>query len=158
MEQKFTHFDEQGNARMVDVSGKEVTSRTAIAKGSILVSRKIMEAVSQKQVPKGDVLGIARTAGIMGVKQTPHLIPLCHTLLLDKCSVDFELFPEENRITAYCTVQCQGKTGVEMEALTGVTTALLTIYYMCKAIDKRMEITDIHLVEKMGGKSGYFKF
>ena len=158
MEQKFTHFDEQGNARMVDVSGKEVTSRTVIAKGSILVSRKIMEAVSQKQVPKGDVLGIARTAGIMGVKQTPHLIPLCHTLLLDKCSVDFKLLPEENRITAYCTVQCQGKTGVEMEAITGVTTALLTIYDMCKAIDKRMEITDIHLVEKMGGKSGYFKF
>ena len=158
MEQKFTHFDEQGNARMVDVSGKEVTSRTAIAKGSILVSRKIMEAVSQKQVPKGDVLGIARTAGIMGVKQTPHLSPLCYTLLLDKCSVDFKLLPEENRITAYCTVQCQGKTGVEMEALTGVTTALLTIYDMCKAIDKRMEITDIHLVEKMGGKSGYFKF
>ena len=158
MEQKFTHFDEQGNARMVDVSGKEVTSRTAIAKGSILVSRKIMEAVSQKQVPKGDVLGIARTTGIMGVKQTPHLIPLCHTLLLDKCSVDFKLLPEENRITAYCTVQCQGKPGVEMEALTGVTTALLTIYDMCKAIDKRMEITDIHLVEKMGGKSGYFKF
>ena len=158
MEQKFTHFDEQGNARMVDVSGKEVTSRTAIAKGSILVSHKIMEAVSQKQVPKGDVLGIARTAGIMGVKQTSHLIPLCHTLLLDKCSVDFKLLPEENRITAYCTVQCQGKTGVEMEALTGVTTALLTIYDMCKAIDKRMEITDIHLVEKIGGKSGYFKF
>ena len=158
MEQKFTHFDEQGNARMVDVSGKEVTSRTAIAKGSILVSRKIMEAVSQKQVPKGDVLGIARTAGIMGVKQTPHLIPLCHTLLLDKCSVDFKLLPEENRITAYCTVQCQGKTGVEMEALTGVTTALLTIYDMCKAIDKRMELTDIHLIEKIGGKSGHFIF
>lgn len=158
MEQKFTHFDEQGNARMVDVSGKETTSRTAIAQGSILVSRKIMEAVSQKQVPKGDVLGIARTAGIMGVKQTPHLIPLCHTLLLDKCSVDFNLLPEENRITAYCTVQCQGKTGVEMEALTGVTMALLTIYDMCKAIDKRMEITDIHLVEKTGGKSGDFKF
>ena len=100
MEQKFTHFDEQGNARMVDVSGKEVTSRTAIAKGSILVSRKIMEAVSQKQVPKVDLLGIARTAGIMGVKQTPHLIPLCHTLLLDKCSVDFKLLPEENRISS----------------------------------------------------------
>ena len=86
------------------------------------------------------------------------LIPLCHTLLLDKCNVDFELSPEENRITAYCTVKCQGKTGVEMEALTGVTTALLTIYDMCKAIDKRMEITDIHLVEKTGGKSGEFHF
>ena len=158
MERGFTHFDEQGNARMVDVSGKEVTGRRAVAKGSILVSREIMEAVREKHVPKGDVLGIARTAGIMGVKQTPHLIPLCHTLLLDKCSVDFQLFPEENRITAYCTVQCQGKTGVEMEALTGVTTALLTVYDMCKAIDKRMEITDIHLVEKVGGKSGHFKF
>lgn len=158
MEQGFTHFDEQGNARMVDVSEKEITSRTAVARGSILVSSKIMEAVSLKQVKKGDVLGIARTAGIMGVKQTPYLIPLCHTLLLDKCSVDFQLFPEENRITAYCTVRCQGKTGVEMEALTGVTAALLTIYDMCKAIDKRMEITDIHLVEKTGGKSGDFIF
>ena len=158
MEQGFTHFDEQGNARMVDISQKEPSSRTAIARGSILVSKVIMEAVREKQVPKGDVLGIARTAGIMGVKQTPFLIPLCHTLLLDKCNVDFELSPEENRITAYCTVKCQGKTGVEMEALTGVTTALLTIYDMCKAIDKRMEITDIHLVEKTGGKSGEFHF
>ena len=158
MERGFTHFDEQGNARMVDISQKEPSSRTAIARGSILVSKEIMEAVREKQVPKGDVLGIARTAGIMGVKQTPFLIPLCHTLLLDKCNVDFELSPEENRITAYCTVKCQGKTGVEMEALTGVTTALLTIYDMCKAIDKRMEITDIHLVEKTGGKSGEFHF
>ena len=158
MKQGFTHFDEQGNARMVDISQKEPSSRTAIARGSILVSKEIMEAVREKQVPKGDVLGIARTAGIMGVKQTPFLIPLCHTLLLDKCNVDFELSPEENRITAYCTVKCQGKTGVEMEALTGVTTALLTIYDMCKAIDKRMEITDIHLVEKTGGKSGEFHF
>ena len=158
MEQGFTHFDEQGNARMVDISQKEPSSRTAIARGSILVSKEIMEAAREKQLPKGDVLGIARTAGIMGVKQTPFLIPLCHTLLLDKCNVDFELSPEENRITAYCTVKCQGKTGVEMEALTGVTTALLTIYDMCKAIDKRMEITDIHLVEKTGGKSGEFHF
>ena len=154
MEQGFTHFDEQGNARMVDISEKKATSRMAVAKGSILVSREIMEAVSQKQVPKGDVLGIARTAGIMGVKQTPYLIPLCHTLLLDKCSVDFELFPEENRITAYCTVQCQGKTGVEMEALTGVSVALLTVYDMCKAMDKTMEIGEIYLVKKTGGKSG----
>ena len=156
MEQGFTHFDEQGNARMVDISQKEPSSRTAIARGSILVSKEIMEAVREKQVPKGDVLGIARTAGIMGVKQTPFLIPLCHTLLLDKCNVDFELSPEENRITAYCTVKCQGKTGVEMEALTGVTTALLTIYDMCKAIDRGMHITDIRLGRKEGGKSGVF--
>ena len=158
MEQGFTHFDEQGNARMVDISQKEPSSRTAIVSGSILVCKQIRKGVREKQVPKGDVLGIARAAGIMGVKQTPFLIPLCHTLLLDKCNVDFELSPEENRITAYCTVKCQGKTGVEMEALTGVTTALLTIYDMCKAIDKRMEITDIHLVEKTGGKSGEFHF
>ena len=157
MEQGFTHFDEQGNARMVDVSEKEVTSRMAIAKGSILVSSKIMEAVREKHVPKGDVLGIARTAGIMGVKQTPYLIPMCHTLLLDKCSVDFKLFPEENRITAYCTVQCHGKTGVEMEALTGVTAALLTIYDMCKAVDKSMEMTDIFLCRKKGGASGDYE-
>ena len=158
MEQGFTHFDEQGNARMVDVSEKEVTSRTAIAKGSILVSQEIMKAVTEKQVPKGDVLGIARTAGIMGVKQTPYLslcvIPFFWTNALWILSV----CRKKTGSQAYCTVQCQGKTGVEMEALTGVTTALLTIYDMCKAIDKRMEITDIHLVEKMGGKSGYFKF
>ena len=94
----------------------------------------------------------------MAVKQTAFLIPMCHTLILEKCQVEFEILPEENKITAYCRVKCQGKTGVEMEALTGVTGALLTIYDMCKAIDKRMEIGEIHLVEKTGGKSGNFKF
>lgn len=158
MKQGFTHFDDQGNARMVDVSEKVPSHRTAIATGSILVSREIMERITEKRVEKGDVLGIARTAGIMGVKQTPSLIPLCHTLLLDKCSIDFELDREGNKITVYCTVKCQGKTGVEMEALTGASAALLTIYDMCKAIDKRMVITDIHLVEKTGGKSGSFHF
>lgn len=158
MKQGFTHFDEKGNARMVDVSGKEPTSRTALAKGSILVSREIIEAVSEKRVEKGDVLAVAQVAGIMAVKQTAFLIPMCHTLILDKCQVEFEVLPDENKITAYCRVKCQGKTGVEMEALTGVTGALLTIYDMCKAIDKRMEIGKIHLVEKTGGKSGDFKF
>lgn len=158
MKQGFTHFDEKGNARMVDVSGKEPTSRTALAKGSILVSREIIEAVSEKRVEKGDVLAVAQVAGIMAVKQTAFLIPMCHTLILDKCQVEFEVLPDENKITAYCRVKCQGKTGVEMEALTGVTGALLTIYDMCKAIDKRMEIGEIHLVEKTGGKSGDFKF
>ena len=100
MEQGFTHFDEQGNARMVDISQKEPSSRTAIARGSILVSKEIMEAVREKQVPKGDVLGIARTAGIMGVKQTPFLILLCHTVILEKCNEDFELTEEEDRMTA----------------------------------------------------------
>ena len=158
MKQGLTHFDEKGNARMVDVSGKKPTSRTALAKGSILVGREIMEAVSEKRVEKGDVLAVAQVAGIMAVKQTAFLLPMCHTLILEKCQVEFEILPEENKITAYCRVKCQGKTGVEMEALTGVTGALLTIYDMCKAIDKRMEIGEIHLVEKTGGKSGNFKF
>ena len=100
MEQKFTHFDENGNARMVDVSEKEITSRTALAKGSILVSREIMEAVSGKRVEKGDVLAVAQVAGIMAVKQTAFLIPMCHTLILDKCQVEFEVLPDENKITA----------------------------------------------------------
>ncbi|MCD8230955.1 MAG: cyclic pyranopterin monophosphate synthase MoaC [Clostridiales bacterium] len=156
MTQKLSHFDQAGNAVMVDVSDKPITSRTATATGSILVCKEVMQAVQEGTVKKGDVLGVARVAGIMGVKQTSSLIPLCHTLLIQKCSIDFELIPEEGRITASCTVQCSGQTGVEMEALTGVSTALLTIYDMCKAIDRSMEITDIHLAEKAGGKSGHF--
>ncbi|MCD8301098.1 MAG: cyclic pyranopterin monophosphate synthase MoaC [Clostridiales bacterium] len=141
---------------MVDVSEKPVTNRTATAKGSILVSDEVITAILNGTAKKGDVLGVARVAGIMGVKQTSSLIPLCHTLLILKCSIDFETDPEQGRITATCTVQCAGQTGVEMEALTGVSTALLTIYDMCKAMDRSMEITNIHLVEKSGGKSGHF--
>ena len=155
---EFTHFDEKGNAVMVDVTEKTVTSRTAVAEGTILVSDEIMQAVTEQKVKKGDVLGVARVAGIMAVKQTSSIIPMCHPLLLGKCSVDFELFPEEHLIKAYCTVKVEGKTGVEMEALHGVSAALLTIYDMCKAIDKRMVIQNIHLVEKTGGKSGDFHF
>lgn len=155
---EFTHFDDKGNAIMVDVTEKTVTSRTAVAEGAILVSDEIMQAVIDQKVKKGDVLGVARVAGIMAVKQTSSIIPMCHPLLIGKCSVDFELFPEEHLIKAYCTVKVEGKTGVEMEALHGVSAALLTIYDMCKAIDKRMVIRDIHLVEKTGGKSGDFRF
>ncbi|MBS6397017.1 MAG: cyclic pyranopterin monophosphate synthase MoaC [Clostridiales bacterium] len=158
MEKGFTHFDEDGNAVMVDVTGKQVTVRTAIAQGFIRVSSEIMDAVKNHQVKKGDVLGVARVAGIMGVKQTAALIPMCHTLQIQKCSVDFELDEENSRIKAVCLVKTEGKTGVEMEALTGVTTALLTIYDMCKAIDKRMELQEIHLMEKTGGKSGDFRY
>ena len=104
----------------------------------------------------GDVLGVARVAGILGVKQTPHLIPMCHPLMIQKCAVDFELDPERHTITAVCTVKTEGQTGVEMEALTGVSVALLTIYDMCKAIDRSMEMGEICLVEKTGGKSGHF--
>lgn len=158
MGEGFTHFDEKGNAVMVDVSGKQPTFRTAVATGYIVVGPEIMRAVSAGNVKKGDVLGVARVAGIMGVKKTSSLIPLCHPLPIQKCSVDFELDQEKSRIHVYCTVKTEGKTGVEMEALTGVQTALLTIYDMCKAIDKHMVMSDIHLVEKTGGKSGDFRF
>lgn len=143
---------------MVDVSDKDVTSRTAVASGTIKVNAEIMDAIINQKVKKGDVLGVARIAGIMGVKNTSTLIPLCHTLLIQKCSIDFELDEKQNEIKATCIVKTDGKTGVEMEALTGVTITLLTIYDMCKAIDKGMELGDIHLVRKSGGKSGDFFF
>ncbi|MBQ7284137.1 MAG: cyclic pyranopterin monophosphate synthase MoaC [Oscillospiraceae bacterium] len=156
MENKLTHFDTEGNAVMVDVSEKQETTRTAVASGIIKVNSDVIEAVVNKTVQKGDVLGVARVAGIMAAKQTPHLIPMCHPLLISKCAVDFDVDEENRQIKATCTVKIKGQTGVEMEALTGVNIALLTIYDMCKAIDKRMEITDVHLEYKAGGKSGEF--
>ena len=158
MNDKMNHFDEKGNAVMVDVSGKAHTSRTASASGRIRVSGPVMKAVEEGTVKKGDVLGVARVAGIMAVKQTSHLIPMCHPLMIQKCSVDFTLLKEECAIEAVCTVKTEGQTGVEMEALTGVNVALLTIYDMCKAIDKSMVLDEIHLVSKSGGKSGDFYF
>nr|WP_328701514.1 cyclic pyranopterin monophosphate synthase MoaC [Clostridium vitabionis] len=155
-EQKMNHFDEKGNAVMVDVSDKAVTSRTAQASGLIRVNRAVMDAVLAGTVKKGDVLNVARVAGIMAVKRTWELIPMCHPLPVTKCAVDFETDPEHLTIRAVCTVKVDGKTGVEMEALTGVSTALLTIYDMCKAIDRRMELDEIHLDAKSGGKSGDF--
>ena len=152
------HFDEQGNARMVDVSDKDITRRTATAQGAIKVSREVMDAIQGKKVKKGDVLTVAQTAGIMGTKRTPDIIPMCHPLSLTNAEVRFEIDEEACIITAFCTVVTEGKTGVEMEALTGVSVSLLTIYDMCKAIDKRMSFSDIHLVEKTGGKSGDFKY
>lgn len=156
MEEKLTHFDAEGNAVMVDVSEKNITSRTAVASGKIRVNESVMKAVLAGTVAKGDVLGVARVAGIMAVKQTAHLIPMCHTLLITKCGIDFEVDEEKMEIKAICTARVEGKTGVEMEALTGVSVALLTIYDMCKAIDKRMEINEVHLETKSGGKSGDF--
>ena len=158
MEGRLKHFDENGNAIMVDVSGKDVTYRTAVATGEIHVGDAIMDAVKEGSVKKGDVLGVARVAGIMGVKKTSELIPMCHPLPIQKCAVDYELEEEKGIIRVFCTVKTQGKTGVEMEALTGVQVTLLTIYDMCKAIDKHMVMSDIHLVEKTGGKSGDFLF
>ena len=155
---EMNHFDKNGNAVMVDVSGKEPTFRMAVAEGSISVSEEIMGAILGNTVKKGDVLGVARVAGIMAVKQTSSIIPMCHPLMISKCAIDFELDAEESTIKAICTVKVEGKTGVEMEALHGVSAALLTIYDMCKAIDKRMVIKEIHLVEKHGGKSGDFYY
>ena len=154
----FTHIDENGNAVMVDVGGKDITSRTAVAIGKIRMSRECYDAVAEGRMKKGDVLAVAQTAGIMGVKRTSDLIPLCHTLILNKVSLEFTMLPESCQIEAKCTVSCDGKTGVEMEALTGVQIALLTVYDMCKAVDKRMEINGVHLLEKHGGKSGDFYY
>lgn len=156
MIEKLTHFDAKGQAIMVDVTHKEETSRTAVAKGRIRVSPETLQAITEGTVKKGDVLGVARVAGIMAVKRTSELIPMCHPLMLGKCSVDFRLDREQCEVEAICTASLKGQTGVEMEALTGVSVALLTIYDMCKAIDKRMEITGIHLAKKTGGKSGLF--
>lgn len=158
MGQKLNHFDQNGNAVMVDVSEKQVTKRTAVATGYILVGEEVMEAVAAGEVKKGDVLGVARVAGIMAVKQTFSLIPMCHSLPIQKCSIDYRIDRAEKKIHVFCTVKTEGKTGVEMEALTGVNITLLTIYDMCKAIDKHMVISEIHLVEKTGGKSGEFRF
>lgn len=152
----FTHFDPGGGAWMVDVSEKNDTRREATARGTIRMSRECFDQVAAGSVEKGDVLGAARIAGIMGAKRTADLIPLCHILNLTGVSVRFEMRKEESAIRAVCTVRTVGKTGTEMEALTGVSCALLTIYDMCKAADKTMEIGQIMLVEKSGGKSGRF--
>jgi cyclic pyranopterin phosphate synthase len=156
MNNKLTHFDAQGNAAMVDISGKEPTDRAATAKGEIKVNAAVMEAIQNGTAQKGDVLGVARVAGIMAAKRTAELIPLCHPLMLAKISVDFALHPEALTVEALCTAKLRGSTGVEMEALTGVSVALLTIYDMCKALDKGMVIGDIHLAQKTGGKSGRY--
>ena len=151
-----THFDEQGQAIMVDVSGKQETFRTAIATGRIAVNQAVYTAIEQGTARKGDVLGVARVSAIMAAKATSSVIPLCHPLPIAKCSVDFELLPDECAVKATATVKVTGQTGVEMEALHAVSVALLTIYDMCKAIDKRMEIQEIHLDRKSGGMSGEF--
>jgi len=153
---EFNHFDPGGKAWMVDVGHKEDTRREAIAQGVIRMNRACFDKVTQGSTEKGDVLGTARIAGIMGAKRTSELIPLCHILNLTKVSVDFELLEEECAVRAVCTAGTVGKTGVEMEALTGVSCALLAIYDMCKAADKAMEIGEIMLLKKSGGKSGYF--
>lgn len=149
-----THFDENGKAVMVDVSGKRETMREATACGRITVNRTVYEAIENGTVKKGDVLGVAATAGILAAKRTFELIPMCHVLPLSGCRIWYEKDPENLTIYAFCTVKVMGQTGVEMEALTGVSIALLTIYDMCKSQDKSMEIGEIFLYKKTGGKSG----
>lgn len=153
---EFTHFNSQGEAIMVDVSDKKETKREAEASGTIRMSEECFELVKSGGMKKGDVLGVARIAGIMGAKRTSDLIPLCHILNLSKVEISFS-FLEGNKIEVRCIVKTEGKTGVEMEALTGVNIALLTIYDMCKAVDKGMELGEIHLLHKSGGKSGEWK-
>ena len=148
-----THFDAHGQAHMVDVGGKQPTHRVAVAEGKIVMKPETLAIIQNGTAKKGDVLGIARIAGVMAAKQTSNLIPLCHPLALTRVAVDFELLPEENAVRCEATVELHGKTGVEMEALTAVQIALLTIYDMCKAVDKSMVIEGVYLVKKMGGKS-----
>ena len=149
-----THFDENGKAVMVDVTEKKDTVREAVAEGRIFVNKEVFRAIKDGTAAKGDVLGVAATAGIMGAKRTSELIPMCHILPITNCRVNFEMEPKDCAVHCTCTVKVTGKTGVEMEALTGVSVALLTIYDMCKAMDKTMEIVEICLVKKTGGKSG----
>ncbi|MDL2327307.1 cyclic pyranopterin monophosphate synthase MoaC [Ruminococcaceae bacterium OttesenSCG-928-A11] len=154
---KSNHFDGAGNAIMVDVSEKASTKRVAIAEGHITMNAQAFEAVQAGTAKKGDVLGTARIAGIMGSKRCSDLIPLCHPLPTEQVSIDFTLLEKERSVTARCTVTTTGKTGVEMEALCGANIALLTIYDMCKALDRSLEIGGISLLEKQGGKSGHYK-
>jgi cyclic pyranopterin phosphate synthase len=151
---KLTHLDDHGDATMVDVGDKAVTARTAVAQGKVNMQPATLAAVRDGTVPKGDVLAAARIAGIMAAKRTPDLIPLCHTLLLNKVGVEFEIDEERSCVVVTASVRCHGQTGVEMEALTAVSVAALTIYDMAKALEKTMTITNICLLEKRGGKSG----
>jgi len=151
-----THFDAHGQAHMVDVGAKQPTHRIAVAEGKIVMQPATLEIIQKGTAKKGDVLGIARIAGIMAAKQTSNLIPLCHPLALTRVAVDFELLPQENAVRCEATVELHGKTGVEMEALTAVQIALLTVYDMCKAVDKGMAIDGVRVLEKHGGKSGSF--
>ena len=152
----FTHFDESGNARMVDVSEKPETVRVADAVGNIKMSSQAFELVKSGSIAKGDVLGIARIGGVMAAKKVDALIPLAHPLMISKVTIDFAYRDEDNSIDIFATVGMCGKTGVEMEALTAVSVAALTIYDMCKAVDKSMVISDIRLLKKTGGKSGTY--
>jgi len=153
---KLTHFDDSGQATMVDVSGKDVTDRIAVARGTVFMAAETLATIVAGTAKKGDVLGVARLAGIMGAKRTADLVPLCHPLPIASVAVALEPDADRNAIEIEATVRTTGRTGVEMEALTAVSVAALTIYDMCKAVDRSMRLSDIRLVHKSGGKSGTF--
>ena len=154
---QLTHFDTEGRARMVDVSEKENTAREAIAQGEILMKPETLVKIKEGHMAKGDVLGVAQVGGIMGVKQTANLIPMCHPLLITGTNVYFEIDDHNSMVKIEARVRTSGKTGVEMEALNAVSVAALTIYDMCKAVDKEMVIQNIRLIQKTGGKSGKYQ-
>ena len=154
---ELTHVDEEGRVRMVDVGGKADTERVAVARGEVTMRPETLRLIVEQGVPKGDVLAVAQVAGIMAAKRVPDLIPLCHPLLLTKVDVEFEIDEQASRIEITATARCRGKTGVEMEALTAVSVAALTIYDMAKAVEKTMRIGNIRLVRKSGGKSGEWR-
>ncbi len=154
---KLTHFNEHGQAHMVDVGAKDETHRIAVAQGRISMKPETFELVKTGTAKKGDVIGIARVAAIMASKRTSDLVPLCHPIGLTRVNVEFELEQSTSSVLCRATCECYGKTGVEMEALTSVQVGLLTIYDMCKAVDRGMVMTDIRLLEKAGGKSGHWQ-
>lgn len=156
MSTKLTHFDKQGRSRMVDVTEKENTVREAVAKGDVYMKATTFDMIMDKKMSKGDVLGVAQTAGIMGAKKTSELIPMCHPLNITSVEISFAPDKRDSKVGITARVKLSGKTGVEMEALIAVSTAALTIYDMCKAVDKGMKITNIRLIEKSGGKSGTY--
>lgn len=153
----FTHFDAEGRAVMVDVTEKDVTDRVAVAKGSVRMAPETLRLVMEGGLEKGDVLSVARLAGIMGAKRTPDLIPLCHPLALTSVKVDLVCDPDRSTVEITATCRLSGRTGVEMEALTAVSVAALTVYDMCKAVDRGMVIGEVRLVRKEGGKSGTYE-
>ena len=154
---EFTHFDAKGDARMVDVSAKDETERVAVASGQIVMQPATLAKIMAGDMKKGDVLSVARLAGIMGAKCTPDLIPLCHPLNLSSVTVELTCDPAQSAVEITATAKITGRTGVEMEALTAVAVAALTVYDMCKAVDRGMRLTDIRLVRKSGGKSGTYE-
>jgi cyclic pyranopterin phosphate synthase len=156
MSETFTHIDQDGNAVMVDVSDKDITERSATAKASVIMQPETLEKIMAGTLKKGDVLSVAQLAGIMGAKKTPDLIPLCHPLALTSVKVELTCNPDKNAVEIEGTCKLKGRTGVEMEALSAVSIAALTVYDMCKAVDKAMIITDVRLTFKEGGKSGTF--